>query len=85
VVGRPKRRSMPRIASITATFDCWSPWLMLIRNASAPAWNSAAIISALLLAGPSVASTRTLRERGPMLVEVEVMVVALPGVSRRPL
>ena len=65
-MGRRNVASMARIAWMTATLDCWSPWLMLMRNASAPAWNSVSIISGLLEAGPSVARTRTLRDRGLM-------------------
>ena len=62
---------IPVLAAITATLDCWSPWLMLTRKASAPAWNSVAIISGVLLAGPRVASTRTFRERGAMAVVMD--------------
>ena len=64
VVGRSSSASSERIASTSATFPAWSPWLMLIRKASAPAAINLAIISRLSLAGPSVARILTLRPRG---------------------
>jgi hypothetical protein len=66
--------SRPRIASNSGTFDAWSPWLMLIRNASAPASKSFPIISGVLLDGPSVARMRTLRVRG--LIAFVIVVIS---------
>ena len=53
-----------RIAANSGTFDAWSPWLMLMRKASAPASISARIISGVEEDGPSVARIFTFRARG---------------------
>ena len=64
VVGRFNSFSSARMISTSFAFCAWSPWLMLIRNASAPASTSLRIIAGVLDAGPSVARIFTLRERG---------------------
>ena len=52
------------MASISCLWSAWVPWLMLIRNASAPVTMSWRITSGVLLAGPKVARMRTFRLRG---------------------
>src|SRR5215204_3380580 len=52
------------MASTSLAFSAWLPWLMLIRNASAPASTRARIISGSDEAGPRVARIFTLRARG---------------------
>ena len=76
----PKLRSNPRIAVTSAALSAWSPWLMLIRNASAPARISASIIAGSDEAGPSVASTFTLRARGGIAGMIAMIVpLAVPA------
>jgi hypothetical protein len=60
----PSSLSNAQIAFTSAALSAWSPWRMLMRNASAPSRNSLWIISGVALAEPSVASTRTFRARG---------------------
>ena len=57
----------------------WLVWLMLMRNTSAPASNSRAIISALEEAGPSVATILARRRR---LIGLRVL-AAVGGGGRR--
>ena len=80
VVGRPNSFSSARMWSTSLAFCFWSPWLMLIRNASAPASISRRIIFASLDAGPSVARIFTLRARG-----ASVSVTVTPSARRQPI
>src|SRR6185369_7051252 len=74
VVGRWNSFSRARMWSTSFAFAFWSPWLMLMRKASAPASISLRIIAGLLVAGPSVARIFTLRDRG---ARVSVTAIAL--------
>ncbi len=61
------------MATTSSILSAWAPWLILMRKASAPARNSLRIISGVLLAGPRVARTRTLRLRGAICVDTGVL------------
>ena len=64
-LGRFCSASSARMICTSSVLEAWSPWLMLMRKASAPAAISLAIISRVLDAGPKVARILTLRPRGP--------------------
>ena len=78
-VGRLNSASRLRMCCTSSALVAWSPWLMLMRKASAPTSNSLRIISRLSLAGPNVARILTLRPRGATeLATIILRVAGLP-------
>ncbi len=84
-IGRPTSSSTCRIRSWRRAMSAWVPWLMLSRNTSAPARNSARIISIVSEAGPRVATILTLRwRRVGVMGGFSVAVAPAPVIAERP-
>jgi hypothetical protein len=62
-IGRPVSCSMRRMISWRSRCWSWPPWLKFSRKTSAPASNSARMVEASELDGPSVATILALRWR----------------------